>query len=100
MRYYAVLKEDSICSEIRGVHEEIELHNYISLDKEDISVLGKRYNNGEWEEVELQDSIPKSTEDEILQAEMLLNQQLILSKQTEIDMTLAELLLNQQGVSR
>ncbi|AMJ40704.1 hypothetical protein [Anaerotignum propionicum] len=39
-------------------------------------------------------------EDEVLQAEMLLNQQLILSKQTEIDITLAELLLNQQGVVR
>lgn len=37
-------------------------------------------------------------EHEILQAEMLLNQQMILSKQSEIDMTLAELLLNQQGV--
>ncbi|WP_312059992.1 hypothetical protein [Anaerotignum sp.] len=41
---------------------------------------------------------PEPTEQEILQAEMLLNQQQIISKQTEIDMTLAELLLNQQGV--
>lgn len=39
-------------------------------------------------------------EDEVLKAEMLLNQQMILSKQKEIDMTLAELLLNQQGVSK
>ena len=43
---------------------------------------------------------PEPTEQEILQAEMLLNQQQIISKQTEIDMTLAELLLNQQGVVR
>jgi len=41
---------------------------------------------------------PTPTEQEILQSEMLLNQQQIISKQTEIDMTLAELLLNQQGV--
>lgn len=44
--------------------------------------------------------MPEPTEQEILQAEMLLNQQQIISKQTEIDMTLAELLLNQQGVDR
>ncbi|MCQ4936774.1 hypothetical protein [Anaerotignum propionicum] len=45
-------------------------------------------------------TLPEPSEQEILQAEMLLNQQQIISKQTEIDMTLAELLLNQQGVVR
>lgn len=100
MLYYAILREDNICSEIRGLHEKTEFHNYVSLVKEDVSLLGKRYNNGVWEDVELEDSIPKSTEDEILRAEILLNQQMILSKQTEIDAVLAEVLLNQQGVDR
>ena len=50
--------------------------------------------------VEIQPPEPEPMEQEILQAEMLLNQQQIISKQTEIDMTLAELLMNQQGVSR
>jgi len=43
---------------------------------------------------------PEPTEQEVLQAEMLLNQQQIISKQAEIDMTLGEVLLNQQGVDR
>ena len=37
------------------------------------------------------------TEQEVLQAEMLLNQQRMMSKQAEQDFVLAELLLNQQG---
>ena len=41
---------------------------------------------------------PQPTEEEILQAEMLLNQQQIISRQNEQDMVLAELLLSQQGV--
>lgn len=98
MLYYAVLKEDNICSEIRGLHEKMELHNYVSLDKEDVSVLGKRYNNGIWEEVPPQpEPTPQPTEQEVLQAEMLLNQQQIINRQNEQDMVLAELLLNQQG---
>lgn len=47
---------------------------------------------------ELPETTPEPTEQETIQAEMLLNQQQIIGKQEEIDMTLAELLLNKQGV--
>ena len=43
-------------------------------------------------------TLAEPTEQEILQAEMLLNQQQIINRQNEQDMVLAELLLNQQGV--
>ena len=59
-------------------------------------ITQEEYESHKPSEPEPQEQAP--TEQEILQAEMLLNQQQIISKQTEIDMTLAELLLNQQGV--
>lgn len=42
--------------------------------------------------------VPEPTEDEILQAEMLLNQTTILENQTAQDAVLAEILLGQLGV--
>lgn len=52
MRYYAVLDASGICFELRGVYEEVDSDHYIQLETEDFSVLGKRNNNGIWEEVE------------------------------------------------
>lgn len=43
-------------------------------------------------------TLAEPTEEEILQAEMLLNQQKMINRQNEQDVVLAELLLNQQGV--
>ena len=41
---------------------------------------------------------PEPTEQELIQAEILLNQADILAKQNELDAVLAEILLNQMGV--
>lgn len=101
MFYYAQLDENDICIGVSQLSGEIYLCNMIFLEKQDVSLLGKKYNDGVWEDISKPEpSKLEPTEQEILQAEMLLNQQQIISKQTEIDMTLAELLLNQQGVSK
>ena len=101
MFFYAKLNEDNICIGVSQLSGEVNLPSMILLETYDVTLLGKRYNDGVWEEVEQTNSVRQEpTEQEFLQAEMLLNQQQIISKQTEIDITLAELLLNQQGVVR
>lgn len=70
MIYYAVINESMICSEIQGLKEENSRENYILLDTEDFSVLGKKFNNGTWEEVEQPEPAPEPlspTEQAIMQ---------------------------------
>lgn len=76
---------------------EVEAENMIRIE-EDFDLTNKKYVNGKWIEY-----VPEKTEfeeetsdDEIIQAEMLLNQAEIISKQKEHDEILAELLLGQQ----
>lgn len=66
MIYYAVLNDGNVCVELRGLHEETSRVNYLHLESEDFSVLGKKYNNGVWEEEEQPGSIldPPLTEAE------------------------------------
>lgn len=99
MFYYAQIDENNICIGVSQLSGKVNAPNMILLESQDASLLGKKYNSGTWEDVPAPEPPePTPTDQEILQAEMLLNQQQIISKQTEIDMTLAELLLNQQGV--
>jgi hypothetical protein len=57
-------------------------------------VFNKKYVNGQWFDIEKEEAEP--TENELIQAEILLNQAEIISKQKEHDEILAELLLGQQ----
>lgn len=66
MIYYAVLNETNICSEIRGLHEEVNKGNYILLDMENFSLIGKKYNSGVWEEVEYPTPEPLSTTEQAI----------------------------------
>lgn len=70
MIYYAVLNDGNACVELRGLHEETSRMNYIPLESEDFSVIGKKYNNGVWEEEEQPEPISEPlspTEQAILQ---------------------------------
>ena len=76
---------------------EVEAENMIQIE-EGFDLTNKRYIDGNWIEY-----VPEKTEfkeeisdDEIIQAEMLLNQESIIAKQKEHDEILAELLLRQQ----
>jgi len=50
---YAQLNENNICFALSQVSQELNKSNLIKLDSVDVSLLGKQYNNGIWEEVEV-----------------------------------------------
>lgn len=94
--HIATLNEEGICNGLWSGdwNGERELKDN-EIIVENSSVMGKRYVNGEWVEVPQPEPLP--TDEEIMQAEVLLNQTEILAKQNEQDMVLAEILLNQMG---
>lgn len=96
--YYAEINENSICTALLDTPAEITNNaRMILTDTYDMSILGKKYNNGAWEVVETTTKYTP-TENELIQAEMLLNQQEIIIKQNEHDEVLAAILLGQQTV--
>ena len=97
--YYAEIDENNICISILDTPEEItDNPKMILTDTYDLSVLGKKYNNGVWETAETSTEEYVPTETELIQAELLLNQQEIIIKQDEHDEVLAAILLGQQTV--
>nr|DAU66761.1 MAG TPA: hypothetical protein [Caudoviricetes sp.] len=91
--YYAQIKENNICFGISKLSGIVNDPNLIEIDSYDTSLLGKRYVNGVWEDAP--QPIPTPTEEELLRAEMLLNQCDILINQENSDAVLAQILLNQ-----
>lgn len=51
MVYYAQLDENNICIGVSQLSGGVNLSSMILLEIHDASLLGKRYNNGAWEEV-------------------------------------------------
>ena len=49
---YAQLNEENICIGVSDLSGEVEADNMILLESFDVDILGKKYNNGEWEDVE------------------------------------------------
>ena len=99
MFYYAQIDENNICIGVSQLSGEVSLPSMILLDVQDVSLLGKRYNNVAWEEVaQPEPSAPEPTEQDFLQAEILLNQVSILENQRAQDAVMAEILLGQLGV--
>lgn len=95
---YAELDENNICKVVSDLSNKVDKPTMIPLETYDTSLLGKRYNNGEWYEVEQPEPEYEPTEQELINAELLLNQIDIIAKQNEQDEVLAEILLNQMGV--
>lgn len=94
--YYAQLNSESICVCVIDTRVESTSKKDIKLSYFDTSYIGKKYQNGKWiEDTVLPEPV---TEQEQLQAEMLLNQCNLLINQENQDKVLAELLLNQLGV--
>ena len=97
--YYAEINENNVCIALLDTPTEITDNDKMILtDTYDLSVLGKKYNNGVWETVETSTEEYTPTETELIQAELLLNQQEIIIKQNEHDEVLAAILLGQQTV--
>lgn len=97
---YAQLNEENICIGISQLSGKVAAENMIELASYDTSILGKKYVVGKWEDVEHPEEEAEPNEQEIIQAEMLLNQAEIIAKQKEHDEVLAELLLGQQEVAK
>ena len=49
---YAQIDENNICVSVSELSGSVNYENMIALDTYDISLLGKKYNNDNWEEVE------------------------------------------------
>ena len=96
---YAQLNEENICIGISQLSGKVAAENMIELASYDTGILGKKYVDGKWEDVEHPEEEAEPTDEEIIQAEMLLNQAGIIAKQNEHDEVLAEILLGQQEVA-
>lgn len=51
MFYYAQLNDLNICVAVSQLSGEVNLPNMISLESQDVDLIGKKYNNGVWEEI-------------------------------------------------
>ena len=49
--YYAQIDENNICIAISDLSGKVTADNMLRLETYDTSLLGKKYNNGVWEEV-------------------------------------------------
>lgn len=58
---YAQLNENNICEGISQLSGKVVADHMIELEAADDSLIGKRYNNGVWEEVEPTESEPSDT---------------------------------------
>ena len=95
---YAQLNEESICIGVSQLSGKIENEKMIEIESYDTSLLGKKYMNENWEEVkQLIPQEPQPTEQELLNAEFLLNQTEQSAKLKQIDEAIAVLLINQNG---
>lgn len=101
--FYAEINENNICYSLLDTPQTIEAENMIEVESYDMSLIGKKYTDGNWieyvpesNETENDKNETEFSETERIQAEMLLNQERIITKQNEHDEILAELLLGQQ----
>lgn len=92
--FYAEINENNICHSLLDTPDIIEAENMIEIESYDTSLIGKIYTDGLWRDTEPVEE--EVSETELIQAEMLLNQERIITKQNEHDEILAELLLGQQ----
>lgn len=96
--FYAQLNDKGICVAVSQLSAKVEQENMIALESYDTTLCGKKYSEGKWEGVPVEPQEPQITlSGEELQAEILLNQQQIITRQNTQEAVLAQLLLNQQG---
>lgn len=61
MYAYAQINEDNICIAVSQLSGLVDLPNMIKLSNYDLSILGRKYNNGVWEEVPQPEPKPEPT---------------------------------------
>lgn len=93
MRYAQINKDGFVVSD-SNLSGEVEADNMIPLE-EDFDLSNKRYVDGQWEDYVLEPAELEPDEQDVVQAQILLNQADIIAKQQEQDEVLAEMLLQQ-----
>ena len=95
---YAQLDMNNICTGISQLSGEVQAPNMLQIENYDTTLMGKKYENWVWIEVPPEPMpIPEPTEEEIVQAELLLNQLLMQEQLNSIDEVNAQILLNTMG---
>ena len=78
--FYAEINQDNICFALLETDNEINKPTMIQIENMDTNVLGRKFENGEWIEVEPEPVTAEPSEKQIMQAEILLSQQEILTR--------------------
>ena len=78
--FYAEINQDNICFALLETDNEINKPTMIQIESMNTNVLGRKYENGEWVDVEPGPVTTEPNEQEIIQAELLLSQQEILTR--------------------
>lgn len=95
---YAQLDMNNICVGLSQLSGEVQAANMLQIEHYDTTLMGKKYENGVWVELPpAPEPIPAPTEEEIVQAELLLNQLLMQEQLNSIDVVNAQILLNTMG---
>ena len=71
---YAQLNDNNICVSFSQLYGDEKGENMILLQNHDPSILGKKYEKGKWLKVPKEPEQPEPTEQEIVNADILLNQ--------------------------
>lgn len=97
--FYAQLNNDNICVAVSQLSGKVSHSNMIRLSTFDTTIMGKKYNDGIWEDVDVEEEESAAISDaEVTRAQILLNQQDIVITQQSQDEVLAAILLEQQTV--
>ena len=95
----AYLNDDGTIGGIGRIGDNAVLNDKMIKIDDDFDTTNKKWNGSSWESYTPEPAPePEPTEEEMIQAEMLLNQAQILATQQEQDEVLAAILLNQMGV--
>ena len=78
--FYAEINQDNICFALLETDNEINKPTMIQIESMNTNVLGRKYENGEWIDVEPEPVTTEPNEQEIIQADLLLSQQEILTR--------------------
>lgn len=97
MYMYAQLNEESICNGLSRLSGEVTADKMVLIEEYDTSIIGKKYEDGKWIEMPKVEVVEEPTEQEIIQAELLLNQVLMQEQLNSIDEVNAQILLNTMG---
>lgn len=92
---YAQLDSNNICIGISQLSGEIQKDNMLQIESYDVTILGKKYENGKW--IELPKSPVEPTEEELIIAQRIMDNAKLKEQLNAIEITNAQILLKLAG---